>query len=299
MSLDIKSTALDHREEEKKTEPKQESPKKEEKIKKQIKQFGEVQNLNKKIIDRIDFSDKRFINRIYDDKNEILKDPDFKELIESIKNIGLINIIYLLKSKTDEKKLILVSGLRRSLAVREILKQEKQNFPERVVIFDEGTPVKILDELSVDENIQRKDLTVLEKSYKFNKEAKKKGKKISDILEEYNISKKHFYRIKNAMDYPKELKDILEEVGPRRAAIINRIIKAKNGKEKVQDIVDFCKNLSNDELNKLLRKARKKKKKKIEYKAKKTQVEIKINMPENQEILKAFEEFKKKIEEIS
>lgn len=276
---------------------------KEIKVKKLIKEFGEVITLNDKIINRIDFLDKTYINRIYNNTDDIV-DEELLEMKASIKEIGLINIVYLLKKdKTaEEKDLVLISGLRRSIALLKLIEDgEKINFPERVVIFEKDVPIETLEHVSIDENLQRKNLTLLEQSYKFNKEAKTKDKSIDQILEDNNISKKHFYRIKKAMDYPVELKEILDEVGITKAEIINNIIKIKKKKTKIDDVIHLLKDLSKEELKDYLRNFKKKnkpKKEKISYKSIKNKITIELNISESEEFLSIYKEFEKEIKKL-
>jgi len=83
---------------------------KETKVENIVKNYGRMANLSFKLINDIDFNDKRFINRIYTEEDEL----DISELKESIEKIGLINIVYLLKQ--TEGKFVIVSGLRRLTA---------------------------------------------------------------------------------------------------------------------------------------------------------------------------------------
>ena len=149
--------------------------------------------------------------------------------------------------------------------------------------------------------MQRKNLTILEQSYKFNKEAKKKKKGLKEILEENNISKKHFYRIKKAMDYPKELKEILEEIGVAKAEIINNIIKLDEKNKGITEIIKGIKNLTREELKIKLRETKKENKNeagKIIYKIINNKIVININLKETEEFLKVYNEFKNNIEKL-
>jgi len=266
-------------------------------ISKLIQKYGNITHINKVLIGKINYEDRRFINRLYSMTSD-LYDQDFLELKESIKNIGLINNVYLLE---QEGLYTIVSGLRRLLSVKTLLEEGVElKYDDRAVILDQNTPLELLESISLDENTQRKNLTILEQSYKFNQEAKKQGKSIEDILTQFKISKKQFYRIKNALNYPFELKNIIEEVGPRKAELINRIIKIEHSIKPIQTIVDECKVLEESELNSKLIQLGKSSKERIFYKtnSKHNKITIEILTKENPEIIKLYEKFKTDLEKI-
>lgn len=258
-------------------------------LEKAIKQYGRLVHLNKNLLDNIDFEDKKYINRLYAKEEDL----EIKDLTESIKDIGLINIIYL--QEKEDKKLRIISGLRRATACRYLYEEGFDvKGRDRVVILDSSTPSNFLDSVSVDENIQRKNLSILEQSYKFNREARKKNKKVEDILEEYNISKKSFYRIKNAMNYPESIKDIIDEIGVEKAELINKIIKVQ-ASNKVEDL----RLLQRDELRRLLKNLQNKKAKeaRVELKTTKNTLNFTIKNNVTSEVKEYFERLKKMIED--
>lgn len=266
---------------------------KEKQVERVVKQYGRLLHLNKEIVEKIDFDDKLYINRLYDNEIEL----EVEDLKESIRKIGLINIIYL--QEKDSGNFRLISGLRRSQACRELYKEGFDiKGRDRIVILDKNTPVEYLDTVSVDENIQRKNLSILEQSYKFNREANKKNKKIEDILEEYNISKKSFYRIKNAMNYPQELKDIIEEIGVDKGELINKII-SYSSNEDIKALVDKLKKYQRNELREVLKEVQNKKVKKqeVELKSSRNQLKFVIKNDINEDLVDYFEKIKKMIEE--
>lgn len=266
---------------------------KEKQVERVVKQYGRLLHLNKEIVEKIDFDDKLYINRLYDNETEL----EVEDLKESIRKIGLINIIYL--QEKDSGNFRLISGLRRSQACRELYKEGFDiKGRDRIVILDKNTPIEYLDTVSVDENIQRKNLSILEQSYKFNREANKKNKKIEDILEEYNISKKSFYRIKNAMNYPQELKDIIEEIGVDKGELINKII-SYSSNEDIKALVDKLKKYQRNELREVLKEVQNKKVKKqeVELKSSRNQLKFVIKNDINEDLVDYFEKIKKMIEE--
>ena len=122
-----------------------------------LKKHGRLVNLTKKLIDDIDFNDKTFINRIYNEEDEL----EINELKESIKQIGLINIVYLFKK--DNNKFRIISGLRRLTACKSLyLEGIEINGQERVVLLEESTPENYLEFISIDENTKRKNLKLIE-----------------------------------------------------------------------------------------------------------------------------------------
>jgi ParB family chromosome partitioning protein len=221
----------------------------EEKKEQIIKQYGRLVHMQPKLIEEIDFEDVTFINRLA----LTSEDLELEELKESIVKIGLLNIIYL--QEREKGKYRLVSGLRRASEIYRDGGSVKGK--DRVVIFDKETPYELLDSVSVDENIQRKNLSILEQSYKFNREAAKKDKKIEEILKEYHISKKTFYRIKNAISYPKEITGIIEDLGADKAEILNKLIIILKDKMDAAKVVADYKDLSRDELRNLLKEVKK------------------------------------------
>jgi ParB family chromosome partitioning protein len=264
----------------------------EEKKEKIIKQYGRLVHMQPQLLEKIDFDDITFINRLALTSEEL----ELDELKESISKIGLLNIIYLQENENSEYRL--VSGLRRARAVNEIYKQGGViKGKDRVVIFDKDTPYELLDSISVDENIQRKNLSILEQSFKFNKEAAKKDKKIEDILKEYHISKKTFYRIKNAITYPKEIRGIIEELGADKSETLNKIVDILKDEMSAAKVVEQYKDLNREELRDLLKELKKvsrPEKVSIKYNVKGFNFSVRKKVPD--EVKKYFEKLKDLIE---
>lgn len=218
-----------------------------------ISKFSDFQNITANLIDKIDFSNRIFINRL-DEEDEIKMDENFVSLLESIRNIGLLNPIYLLE--TDDKYII-ISGWRRLLALKELFNENKNRvFSQKAIIFRKNTPIEILENTSIDENTKRKDLSILELSYKFNKMSNEEGSTIEDCLKKFNIGKTQFHAIKKAINFTPFIKEfILEEVGPTRADYLNKIYEkllTNETQENAEKIVISYKNFSRDELKKIL-----------------------------------------------
>jgi ParB family chromosome partitioning protein len=264
----------------------------EEKKEQIIKQYGRLIHMQPKLLEEIDFEDVTFINRLA----LTSEDLELEELKESISKIGLLNIIYLQENGKGGYRL--VSGLRRARAISEIYNVGGTiKGKDRVVIFDKETPYELLDSVSVDENIQRKNLSILEQSFKFNREAAKKDKKIEDILKEYHISKKTFYRIKNAITYPKEIIEIIEDLGADKAEILNKLVFILKDKMDAAEVVENYKDLNRDELRNLLKEIKKvdtSEKVSIKYSANGFNFSVKKKVPE--EVKKYFEKLKEFIE---
>ncbi|MGB6127603.1 MAG: ParB N-terminal domain-containing protein [Psychrilyobacter sp.] len=255
-----------------------------------VKQYGRMVHMRHELLDQIDFSDLTFINRLSMDDSEL------KELKESISSIGLLNIIYL--QEKEEGKFRIISGLRRASAIKELYREEKEvKAKDRVVIFDKNTPYSLLDSISIDENLKRKNLTLLEQSYKFNKEAARKDKSIEDIITGYNISKKTYYRIKNAINYPMEIREIIEILGADKAELLNKIITKLNSEKTTSDIIKEYKDFNRDELRDLLKTlniSEKPKKISIKYTTKGFNFSVKKKVP--QEVKEYFEKIKDMME---
>jgi|GEM_PF-2089618 len=269
--------------------------KKEFEIKKEkvVKQYGRLVHMQKKLLEEIDFSDITFINRLSLDSSSL----ELNELKESISKIGLLNIIYL--QETEGTSYRIVSGLRRSSAIKELYEEGREvKGKDRVVIFEKNTPYELLDSISVDENIQRKNLSIIEQSFKFNKEAAKKHKKIEDILTEYNISKKTFYRIKNAINYPEEIRDIIEVLGADKAELLNKLVVLSKDILTPKEVVEKYSDLNREELREVLKELQKNIKPQkviLKYTSKGLNLSIKKKMPA--EVNEYFEKLKDLIEE--
>lgn len=205
-------------------------------IQKTIATYGQIKHLTTTLLETIDFDDKEFINRIYENESELF-DTDLIELKESIKEIGIINMVYLLEKENGKK--VIISGLRRLLASRELLREgHSVKGNDRIVVFEKNTPYELLDKISVDENTKRKNLKILELSYKLNVEAKKKNKTIDEMLSDYQISKSHYKRIKKAMSYPLELKEVVEKIGITKAEALNKIIEILKKDTEISEIIE-------------------------------------------------------------
>jgi len=255
-----------------------------------VKQYGRMVHMRHELLDQVDFEDLTFINRLSMDDSEL------NELKDSISAIGLLNIIYL--QEKEEGKFRIISGLRRASAIKELYKEEKEvKAKDRVVIFDKNTPYSLLDSISIDENLKRKNLTLLEQSYKFNKEAARKDKSIEDIIAGYNISKKTYYRIKNAINYPIEIREIIEVLGADKAELLNKVINKLKTEKSTADIIKEYKDFNRDELRDLLKNLNISKKPKnisIKYTAKGFNLSVKKKVP--QEVKDYFEKIKDMME---
>ncbi|MBN1468796.1 MAG: hypothetical protein JW924_08730 [Fusobacteriaceae bacterium] len=266
-----------------------------------IYKYGRTTNISENLVNYIDFEDKTFINRIYNNYDELYND-DLNDLIESIKEIGLLNTVYLLeKDEVDGKKFLIVSGLRRMLSIKKILEEQIEiREVNKIVIFQKDTPYELLNRMSIDENTKRKDLTLLELSYKLRKDAKENKKSIESLLEEHKLNRRKFFRITKVMDYPVELRDIVDEVGINKAETINKIFKHKKDYETYEDIVNACKSMSERDLDTYYKNISKKKKKIFEYKinSKNSELNIKIKRKVDEDLVRLVEEFKRRLEEL-
>ncbi len=255
-----------------------------------VKQYGRMVHMRHELLDQVDFEDLTFINRLSMDDSEL------NELKESISAIGLLNIIYL--QEKEEGKFRIISGLRRASAIKGLYREEKEvKAKDRVVIFDKNTPYSLLDSISVDENLKRKNLTLLEQSYKFNKEAARTDKSIEDIITGYNISKKTYYRIKNAVSYPLEVREIIEQLGADKAELLNKIIEKLKSSKATAAIVEDHKDLNRDELRDILKELKKDNapsKVSIKYTAKGFNFSVKRKVPS--EVKDYFEKIKEMME---
>lgn len=189
-------------------------------IKSTIEKYGEVRNINQKLFKKVDLEDREYVNRL-DSAEEIMASENFGGLVESIKGVGLLNQVYLLEKQEGYR---IISGWRRSLALSRVFEEDSNRvFQEKAIVLAEDTPTEVLEQISLDENTKRMDLSILELSYKFNRFAQRPGVSVEDCLKIFNIGKTQFHAIKKAMDFHPPVKAILEEVGAKKADILNKI----------------------------------------------------------------------------
>ncbi|MGL5779745.1 ParB/RepB/Spo0J family partition protein [Cetobacterium sp.] len=220
-----------------------------------IAKYSDFQNITSNLIENINYSDRTFINRL-DDEETILKDENFAGLLESIKGMGLLNPVYLLE--ISKNNYIIISGWRRLLALKELYKNNKNKiFSQKAIIFRKDTPLELLENISIDENTKRKDLTILELSYKFNKLSTTEGVTLDDCLKKFNIGKTQFHAIKKAINFHPFIKEfILEESGPLKADFLNKILEKlmlSCGQDEAQTLVKSYMNKNRDDLKSILK----------------------------------------------
>lgn len=139
----------------------------------------ESEDVTLNLIENIIFSNTTFYNRL-DDYTTLKEEDTFLELVKSINTVSLLNPIYLQKI---DNNYIIINGFRRSLALKEIFKQNKTiSFKNKAIIFENLTSNLFLEKISLDKNTQRKNLSFLELSYKLNEIASKKQITIDECL---------------------------------------------------------------------------------------------------------------------
>ena len=124
-----------------------------------------ITSVNERILKKIDFSDREFINREISFE-KILETEAVKNLAESINEIGLINPVYIIEKKDGKYKIL--SGFRRLSALYygyENIKNFNPVGTNNVIIVPENTSYELLDKISLHENTLREDLTTLEISF--------------------------------------------------------------------------------------------------------------------------------------
>lgn len=198
-----------------------------EKTKKFVKQLDEDDNIrteilkiegagitliNERILKKIDFSDREFINREISFE-KILETEAVKNLAESINEIGLINPVYIIEKKDGKYKIL--SGFRRLSALYygyENIKNFNPVGTNNVIIVPENTSYELLDKISLHENTLREDLTTLEISMKIWRESRNKKKNSEQIAQEYGISRRTVARYLRVEKYPEQLLEKLDEI---------------------------------------------------------------------------------------
>jgi len=253
-----------------------------------------IETITKEIIDNIDYEDRTFINR-QKSFDELSDDLGVEELTESIYYAGLINPIYL--QLREDGKYRVLSGYRRSIAIRVGYENyEGYEVEGNVIIVPVDSSKSELELISLHENVYREDLKVIELAYKINKDAKEFGKTLEELSEDYGMSTRQLKRIKGALSYDDRLKEILDEVGIKKAELLNRIIKNLIGKLSVEEILSKYKDFSAADLEleiKALSSNVVKTDFLIDKKDKKTTVKINKNLTDEQ--IKKLEEFLKNL----
>ncbi|MDO5089306.1 MAG: ParB/RepB/Spo0J family partition protein [Leptotrichiaceae bacterium] len=173
---------------------------------------AEVTSVNEKILEKVDFQDREFINREISFE-KILKTEPIKNLAESINEIGLINPVYVIEKKENKYKIL--SGFRRLSAVYYGYGNIKDFSPSgtgNFIIIPENVSYEILDKISLHENTLREDLTTLEISMKIWRESRNKKKSSEQIAQEYGISRRTVARYLRVEKYPEKLLEKLDEI---------------------------------------------------------------------------------------
>ena len=173
---------------------------------------AEITSINEKILRKIDFSDREFINREITFE-KIMETEALKNLAESINEIGIINPVYVIRKEDGKYKIL--SGFRRLSAVYygyENIKDFNPAGTNNLIIIPEDASYEILDKISLHENTLREDLTTLEISMKIWRESRNKKKNAEQIAQEYGISKRTVARYLRVEKYPEQLLEKLDEI---------------------------------------------------------------------------------------
>lgn len=173
---------------------------------------AEITSINEKILRKIDFSDREFINREITFE-KIMETEALRNLAESINEIGIINPVYVIRKEDGKYKIL--SGFRRLSAVYygyENIKDFNPAGTKNFIIIPEDAGYEILDKISLHENTLREDLTTLEISMKIWRESRNKKKNAEQIAQEYGISKRTVARYLRVEKYPEQLLEKLDEI---------------------------------------------------------------------------------------
>lgn len=205
-----------------------------------------VLNISQELINKIDYDDRTFINR---QKNyeELKEDLGVEELTESIFYAGLINPIYLQEKENGYYRVL--SGYRRSIAIRVGYENyESYDVDGNAIIIPKEIDKSELELISLHENVYREDLKIIELAYKINKDAKELGKTLEELSEDYGMSTRQLKRIKGALSYDDALKNILDDIGIKKAELLNRIIKILKETMSSEDVLKKYKDFSASDL---------------------------------------------------
>lgn len=247
-------------------------------------------DFSEEILNSIDFDDRKFINRSVDIE-QLLSDPKLEELTESIFFTGLINPVYL--QEKENGKFRILSGFRRSAAIKNGYDNyDNYDFDGQAVILPESIEKEDLEKISIHENLHREELKLSELAFKIYKDSTVLGKGFDDIADDYCISAGYAKRLKATVNYDKELIEILNEVGIKKAEVLNRLIKILRTKKTVSQILEDYQDLPASDLEEELKALKANEIKPLfEIKANKKTTTVKINKSLNEEQLKAIKEF--------
>ena len=226
----------------------------------------------------VDSTERRFVNRL-DTKEDILSNEDFFPFKENIKKLGLLHEIYIYEKPADEikdkekytDKYIIVSGYRRFCALESIFNDGDEVHRAVAHHLPPETPEEILEQISLAENVQRKNLTATEFAVKAVKSKNYTKENIEKFCENFQFTQSYTSRVLKCMDMPTELLMVLDDIGLDNAITINRIIKLQPERN-VEELVHELMERSRDDLRGILRKLKAEKKGKEEerYKIKAT-----------------------------
>lgn len=261
-------------------------------IKMEEEKLGRQEDLTKDLIDMIDFSDKKYIYRITKNSDEdYIKTVDITGYIESIKKIGLLHPVYL--QETDSGFFRVVSGLHRILALKKIYELNEeidmQNNSPTAIILSMHTSDEKIYEIAFEENFRRKNASNLEFALLLHKyKNTSKATSYKNILEKFDISKSHACKLIQVLEYPTPLQNIFDEIGIKKANLINTILKyQKISEDSIYERIEELKFLSAHELEDEIKNIKSQNKKQITYR-----LEISKQLTEQEE------EFLNKVKEI-
>lgn len=259
-------------------------------------------NFTKEILDNIDLHDKKYILREKDFK-DLIDDEGIEGLSSSIYEVGLINPVYIQKKENNKYRII--SGYRRTAAIKVgyLNYGDDYSFDGKVVIIPENYSAEDLEVFQINENTHREDLSILELAYRFHVASEKRKVTIEELGEEYNMSSRQVKRIKGSLNYPTPIKRHINELKLAKAEELNKLIKALNlSEEKMEEYILEMQDFSRDELRAELKKIKSKETKPMidtKYSKKMSSIKINENLTEEQfaEITRLIsdklEEFKK------
>ncbi len=255
---------------------------------------SELLDFKREILEKIDFEDRTFINREAN-LEKLMENSKTEELAQSIYAAGLINHVYLQKKENDTYRIL--SGFRRSIAIKKGFDSiENFSIQGQVVIIPTDVSKNDLEKISIHENLHREDLKLSELAFKIYRDSAINKKTFDEIAAEYSVSTGYVKRLKAAVNYDKELIDILNEVGIKRAELLNRIIKLLRSEHTVSEILELYKDYTAKGLEEEIKDLKSKEEKpKYEIKQSKKGATIKLNQALTGEQQQKLEEFLKNL----
>jgi ParB family chromosome partitioning protein len=139
---------------------------------------------------------------------KFVNDDEFKELVESIKQKGVINPILVRENKKNGKQFEVIAGERRFRAAKEVYKHYATNDTKTIPSVVRNVDDREAFEIMTIENLQRKDITPLEEAKGFQKYVQihgRDGEAVEELATRVGKSQSYIRRRVEIMALPKKI----------------------------------------------------------------------------------------------